>query len=85
MLGKTLVALVGIQTARAALFSSPSDLPAHKKYDYIIVGCASHLPVFSPYLLMAFVAGPAGSVLGNRLSENAGKNVLVIEAGGKYG
>jgi hypothetical protein len=83
MLKRTLVALVGVQTARAALFSSPAELPANKTYDYIIVGCTFSFLYFSSFT-HGVVAGPAGSVLGNRLSEDTNRNVLVIEAGGKY-
>ena len=49
---------------QAGLFTDSARLPAHKQYDYIIVG-----------------AGPGGSVVANRLTEDPHINALLIEAG----
>ncbi|RDX45571.1 alcohol oxidase [Lentinus brumalis] len=51
-------------TTSSAVLLNPADLPAHKQYDYIVVG-----------------AGPGGSTVANRLSEDPHINVLLIEAG----
>lgn len=44
----------------------------------------SELPSYKDYDYIIVGAGPSGSVLASRLTENAHTNVLLIEAGPKY-
>jgi hypothetical protein len=76
-----------VSSSLAALLSSPDQLPTNVSYDYIVVGgksCILFLLLTIPGL-KHFIAlgGTAGSVLANRLTEDASVNVLVIEAGSR--
>ena len=72
---------LGVRSALAALYTDPAQL--NKTYDYVVVGCTLRLLFFQCVVLIPFAAGPGGSVVGNRLSEDSNVNVLIIEAGGK--
>ncbi|THV01116.1 alcohol oxidase [Dendrothele bispora CBS 962.96] len=65
-----LAPLIGV--GNAALFTDPRDLPK-TKYDFIVIGGLQ--------LSYIAVAGTAGNVVANRLSEDSTKTVLVVEAG----
>ena len=81
----TILLALSARTALAGIIDSPADLPTNKTYDYIIVGGKSSSgDVVCSFIKPICAAGIGGSVVGARLSENPKKNVLIIEAGGKY-
>ncbi len=65
--------------ALAAIYTDPSQLP-HKTYDFVVIG--GRFSSFVPRLFTDDeLAGTAGNVIANRLSENPKFKILVIEAG----
>jgi hypothetical protein len=57
------------------------DLPG-LEYDFIIIGgVLTKFPRIDGCILIFVLAGTAGNVIANRLTENAHHSVLVLEAG----
>lgn len=65
--------------SKSKLYTDPSQL-SKTEYDFVIIG-GEHRSRSLIRLFNFRVAGTAGSVLANRLTEEESFNVLVVEAG----